>query len=49
MSAPFCPTTCPLKLEIRYRFKHGTGNQIPVEWDENGLVDYRGRAIKKAA
>ncbi len=43
------PMAAELKLEIRYRFKHGSGNQIPVEWDESGLVDYRGRPIKKAA
>lgn len=35
-----------MSLQINYGFKNGSGNQIPVEWDENGLVDYRGRSIK---
>ena len=35
-----------LSLDIRYDFKHGTGNLICREWDEKGLVDYLGRPIR---
>ncbi len=37
------PVAKELNLQIRYNFKHGSGNMIPREWDENGLVDYYGR------
>jgi len=39
------PMMKELKLKVLYDFRHGSGNKIPVEWDENGLVDYRGRPI----
>ena len=42
------PMAKELNLEIKYTFKHGSGNKIPREWDEHGLVDYRGRPIKAA-
>jgi len=42
------PIAKELHLQIRYNFKHGSGNKIPREWDEHGLVDYRGRPIKAA-
>lgn len=40
------PMAKELSLEIKYDFKHGSGNMICREWDENGLVDYRGRPIR---
>lgn len=39
------PITKEFDLEIDYKFKHGSGNLICREWDEKGLVDYRGRPI----
>jgi len=43
------PIAKEMDLKINYDFTHGTGNRIPREWDENGLVDYRGRSIRSAA
>lgn len=39
------PMAKELHLDVRYDFKHGSGNMICREWDENGLVDYRGRML----
>ncbi len=39
------PMSLELDLEIKYDFEYGTGYKIPREWDENGLVDYRGRPV----
>jgi hypothetical protein len=39
------PMKKELNLEVRYSFRHGSGNKICKDWDENGLVDYRGRSI----
>jgi hypothetical protein len=40
------PLSVELNLERRVTFKHGSGNEICREWDEElGLVDYRGRRI----
>jgi len=39
------PVANEMNLQVNYEFKHGSGNQIPVEWDDKGLVDYRGRSI----
>lgn len=43
------PVARELDLQIDYEFAHGSGLRICREWDENGLVDYRGRPIKAAA
>lgn len=43
------PVAKEMDLKINYGFKHSSGKKIPVEWDENGLVDFRGRPIKTAA
>lgn len=40
------PMKKELSLEVNYKFKHGSGNKICKDWDENGLVDYRGRPIR---
>lgn len=42
------PVAEEMNLEVNYPFKNGSGKPIPKEWDENGLVDYRGRPIKAA-
>ena len=42
------PVAEEMSLRINYDFKHGSGNKIPLEWDDNGLVDYRGRPIVAA-
>lgn len=42
------PVADEMDLKVNYDFKHGSGKKIPQEWDENGLVDYRGRPIKAA-
>ena len=43
------PVAEEMNLQINYEFKTGKGNQIPKEWDDNGLVDYRGRPISSAS
>ncbi len=40
------PMKKELSLEVHYSFRHGSGNKICREWDPEGLVDYRGRAIR---
>lgn len=37
-----------MNLKVNYPFKHGSGNPIPHEWDDNGIVDFRGRPIRAA-
>lgn len=39
------PCARELDLEINYQFKHKNGLLVPREWDDNGLVDYRGRPL----
>ncbi len=39
------PMAKELGLEINYEFKHGSGNHICREWDDEGLVNYRGRRL----
>ncbi len=39
------PISQELHLERRVRFHHGSGNEICREWDDLGLVDYRGRKL----
>lgn len=40
------PTCSKVHLKRNVTFSHGTGNQIPREWDPDGLVDFRGRPIR---
>lgn len=42
------PIRKELGLEVDYKFKHSSGLQICHEWDDEALVDYRGRSIKAA-
>lgn len=40
------PVAKELDLEVRLDFKHGSGKKIPRDWDPEGVVDYKGRALR---
>jgi hypothetical protein len=43
------PMAVELGLKIDFEFKHSDGAKICREWDDRGLVDYRGKPVALAA